>query len=66
MMIFPLIYVCVYVNESWPLKNSHVQKMHIVAKMQIWRWMCGHTLSDKRLAIRIYGIKWEWPQIRDR
>ncbi|WMV29422.1 hypothetical protein MTR67_022807 [Solanum verrucosum] len=35
-----------YGAECWPVKNSHVQKMH-VAEMRMLRWMCGHTRSDK-------------------
>ncbi|KAG5569286.1 hypothetical protein H5410_059052 [Solanum commersonii] len=35
-----------YGVECWPVKNSHVQKMH-VAEMRMLRWMCGHTRSDK-------------------
>ncbi|KAG5613703.1 hypothetical protein H5410_013527, partial [Solanum commersonii] len=35
-----------YGTECWPLKNAHVQKMH-VAEMRMLRWMCGHTRSDK-------------------
>ncbi|KAG5581194.1 hypothetical protein H5410_051821 [Solanum commersonii] len=35
-----------YGAECWPVKNSHVRKMH-VAKMRLLRWMCGHTRSDK-------------------
>ncbi|KAG5606376.1 hypothetical protein H5410_027868 [Solanum commersonii] len=32
--------------ECWPVKNAYVQKMH-VAEMRMFRWMCGHTRSDK-------------------
>ncbi|KAG5575700.1 hypothetical protein H5410_055834 [Solanum commersonii] len=35
-----------YGAECWPVKNAHVQKMHIV-EMRMLRWMCGHTRSDK-------------------
>ncbi|KAG5571307.1 hypothetical protein H5410_061073 [Solanum commersonii] len=35
-----------YGAECWPVKNAHVQKMH-VAEMRMLRWMCGHTRSDK-------------------
>ncbi|WMV41945.1 hypothetical protein MTR67_035330 [Solanum verrucosum] len=35
-----------YGAECWPVKNSHVQKMH-VAEMRMLRWMCGHTRSDR-------------------
>ncbi|KAG5581780.1 hypothetical protein H5410_052407, partial [Solanum commersonii] len=35
-----------YGAECWPVKNAHVQKMH-VADMRMLRWMCGHTRSDK-------------------
>ncbi|KAG5575703.1 hypothetical protein H5410_055837 [Solanum commersonii] len=35
-----------YGAKCWPVKNSHVQKMH-VAEMRMLRWMCGHTRSDK-------------------
>ncbi|KAG5620749.1 hypothetical protein H5410_005967 [Solanum commersonii] len=35
-----------YGAECWPVKNTHVQKMH-VAEMRMLRWMCGHTRSDK-------------------
>ncbi|WMV29994.1 hypothetical protein MTR67_023379 [Solanum verrucosum] len=35
-----------YGAECWPIKNSHVQKIH-VAEMRMLRWMCGHTRSDK-------------------
>ena len=35
-----------YGVECWPIKKTHVQKMH-VAEMRILRWMCGHTRSDK-------------------
>ncbi|KAG5601412.1 hypothetical protein H5410_032782 [Solanum commersonii] len=35
-----------YLAECWPVKNAHVQKMH-VAEMRMLRWMCGHTRSDK-------------------
>ncbi|WMV55704.1 hypothetical protein MTR67_049089 [Solanum verrucosum] len=35
-----------YGVECWPVKNSHVQKMH-VAEMRMLRWMCGHTRSAK-------------------
>ncbi|WMV56372.1 hypothetical protein MTR67_049757 [Solanum verrucosum] len=35
-----------YGAECWPVKNSHVQKLH-VAEMRMLRWMCGHTRSDK-------------------
>ncbi|KAG5606935.1 hypothetical protein H5410_028427 [Solanum commersonii] len=35
-----------YGVECWPVKNAHVQKMH-VAEMRMLRWMCGHTRSDK-------------------
>ncbi|WMV12452.1 hypothetical protein MTR67_005837 [Solanum verrucosum] len=35
-----------YGEECWPVKNLHVQKMH-VAEMRMLRWMCGHTRSDK-------------------
>ncbi|KAG5613577.1 hypothetical protein H5410_024858 [Solanum commersonii] len=35
-----------YGAECWPVKNAHVQKMH-VAEMRMLRWMCGHTRSDR-------------------
>ncbi|KAH0760290.1 hypothetical protein KY290_023783 [Solanum tuberosum] len=35
-----------YGAECWPVKNAHVQKMH-VAEMRMLRWMCGNTRSDK-------------------
>ncbi|KAG5594321.1 hypothetical protein H5410_035553 [Solanum commersonii] len=35
-----------YGAECWPVKNAHVQKLH-VAEMRMLRWMCGHTRSDK-------------------
>ncbi|KAL3363599.1 hypothetical protein AABB24_012720 [Solanum stoloniferum] len=35
-----------YGAECWPVRNSHVQKLH-VAEMRMLRWMCGHTRSDK-------------------
>ncbi|KAL3342476.1 hypothetical protein AABB24_026480, partial [Solanum stoloniferum] len=35
-----------YGAECWPVKNTHVHKMH-VAEMRMLRWMCGHTRSDK-------------------
>ncbi|KAL3356212.1 hypothetical protein AABB24_017079 [Solanum stoloniferum] len=35
-----------YGAECWPVKNSHVQKLH-VAEMRMLRWMSGHTRSDK-------------------
>ncbi|KAG5582110.1 hypothetical protein H5410_052737 [Solanum commersonii] len=35
-----------YEAEYWPVKNAHVQKIH-VAEMRMLRWMCGHTRSDK-------------------
>ncbi|KAG5590370.1 hypothetical protein H5410_040884, partial [Solanum commersonii] len=35
-----------YGAECWPVKNAHVQKMHVV-EIRILRWMCGHTRSDK-------------------
>ncbi|WMV37399.1 hypothetical protein MTR67_030784 [Solanum verrucosum] len=35
-----------YGAECWPVKNSHVQKLH-VAEMRMLRWMCGHTRSNK-------------------
>ncbi|KAL3372890.1 hypothetical protein AABB24_005089 [Solanum stoloniferum] len=35
-----------YEAECWPVKNSHVQKLH-VAEMRMLRWMSGHTKSDK-------------------
>ncbi|KAG5619924.1 hypothetical protein H5410_005142 [Solanum commersonii] len=35
-----------YGAECWPVKNSHVQKMHVM-EMRMLRWMCGHTRSDK-------------------
>ncbi|KAG5632518.1 hypothetical protein H5410_004235 [Solanum commersonii] len=35
-----------YGAECWPVKNAHVQKIH-VAEMRMLRWMCGHTRSDK-------------------
>ncbi|KAG5600808.1 hypothetical protein H5410_032178 [Solanum commersonii] len=35
-----------YGAECWPVKNAHVQKMH-VAEIRMLRWMCGHTRSDK-------------------
>ncbi|KAG5611910.1 hypothetical protein H5410_023191 [Solanum commersonii] len=35
-----------YGAECWPIKNAHVQKMH-VAEMRMLRWMCGNTRSDK-------------------
>lgn len=30
----------------WLIKNSYVQKMHVV-EMRMLRWMCGHSRSDK-------------------
>ncbi|KAG5628180.1 hypothetical protein H5410_013398 [Solanum commersonii] len=35
-----------YGAECWPIKNTHVQKMHVV-EMRMLRWMCGHTRSDR-------------------
>ncbi|KAG5589822.1 hypothetical protein H5410_040336 [Solanum commersonii] len=32
--------------ESWPIKNSHVQKMNVV-EMRMQRWICGHTRRDE-------------------
>ncbi|KAG5615983.1 hypothetical protein H5410_015807 [Solanum commersonii] len=48
-----------YGAECWPVKNAHVQKMH-VAEMRMLRWMCGHTRSDK-IRSEVIQERWEWP-----
>jgi len=44
MMVRPSL---LYGVDSWPIKNSHVQKMHIADIRILLIWMCGHTRSDK-------------------
>ncbi|KAG5593624.1 hypothetical protein H5410_034856 [Solanum commersonii] len=48
-----------YGAECWPVKNAHVQKMH-VAEMRMLRWMCRHTRSDK-IRNEVILKRWEWP-----
>lgn len=35
-----------YGAKYWPVKNFHVQKVHVV-EMRMLRWMCGRTRKDK-------------------
>lgn len=48
-----------YKLKSWPVKNSHVQKMQ-VAEMSICRWMCGQSRNDS-IKCEDFGIKWGCP-----
>ncbi|PHU03498.1 Transcription factor MYB1R1 [Capsicum chinense] len=53
-----------YGMKYWPVKNSHVQKMH-VAGMGMLRWICGHIRCDRIInkvvspGVGIYG-KGDW------
>lgn len=35
-----------YRAEYWPVKNSHIQKMHM-AEIKILRWMCEHIRTNR-------------------
>ncbi|KAG5583711.1 hypothetical protein H5410_044145 [Solanum commersonii] len=47
MVVQPIL---LYEAECLPVKNSYVQKMHVV-EMRMLRWMCDHTRSDKILRL---------------
>lgn len=48
-----------YVVECWPIKSSHIQKVHIV-EMKMLILMCGCSRHAIIIVIKSFEIRFEW------